>query len=354
MKPLERFAFAHAGGAWGESVASCAARIGRPGGGLGFVYFTDALVDDAHKIVAGLRERTGVEDWVGTVGTGIVATGTEYQDEPALAVMVADLASSQYGVFSGKSPLRGASRHFAVVHADPQAPEIPGLIGDLSAKLGSGYLIGGISSSRTKTVQVANEVISGGLSGVALGEDIAVATRLTQGCTPLPGRFRITSCEENIIATLDGKPALEVLLELAGQDLEAGAQLLVGLPVRGSDTGDYVVRNLVGIDRRHKLIAIGDLAEPDAELMFCKRDEAAAREDLARLLRELQSAAPAPRGALYFSCVARGEHMFGRRGAELGLIRDALGEVPLVGFFCNGEISHDRLYGYTGVLAVFS
>ena len=332
----------------------CAAGLGRPGGGLGFVYLADALVDDAQKIVEALRERTGVADWVGTVGTGVIATGTEYQDEPALAVMVADLDSSQYGVFSGKSPLKGASRHFAVVHGDPQAPEIPGLLTDLSAKLGSGYLIGGISSSRTKTVQVANDVVSGGLSGVALSADIAVATRLTQGCTPLPGRFRITSCDRNVIATLDGRPALEVLLEFAGQDLNKGAQLLVGLPVRGSDTGDYVVRNLVGIDRRHNLIAIGDIAEPGAELIFCKRDEAAAREDMARLLRELKAAAPAPRGALYFSCVARGEHMFGRRGAELGLIRDALGDVPLVGFFCNGEISHDRLYGYTGVLALFS
>jgi small ligand-binding sensory domain FIST len=24
-----------------------------------------------------------------------------------------------------------------------------------------------------------------------------------------------------------------------------------------------------------------------------------------------------------------------------------------VGFFCNGEISHNRLYGYTGVLTLF-
>ena len=351
---MKHFALAHAAGTWGKSVELCAARLGRPGGGLGFVYLTDALVDDAQKIVAALRERTGVADWVGTVGTGVIATGTEYQDEPALAVMVADLDSSQYGVFSGKSPLRGASRHFAVVHADPQAPEIPGLLTDLSARLGSGYLIGGISSSRTKTVQVANDVVSGGLSGVALNADVALATRLTQGCTPLPGRFRITSCDENVIAQLDGRPALEVLLELAGQDLSKGAQLLVGLPVHGSDTGDYVVRNLVGIDRRHKLIAIGDSVEPGAELMFCRRDQAAAREDMGRLLRALKGAAPAPRGGLYFSCVARGEHMFGGRGAELGLIRDALGDVPLVGFFCNGEISHDRLYGYTGVLALFS
>jgi len=67
----------------------------------------------------------------------------------------------------------------------------------------------------------------------------------------------------------------------------------------------------------------------------------------------LKSRVPQPRGALYFSCLARGEHMFGARGAELELIRRVLGEVPLVGFFCNGEISRDRLYGYTGVLTLF-
>jgi small ligand-binding sensory domain FIST len=68
---------------------------------------------------------------------------------------------------------------------------------------------------------------------------------------------------------------------------------------------------------------------------------------------DLKAAVSAPRGALYFSCLARGEHMFGSRGAELELIRRTLGEVPLVGFFCNGEISRDRLYGYTGVLTLF-
>jgi small ligand-binding sensory domain FIST len=59
------------------------------------------------------------------------------------------------------------------------------------------------------------------------------------------------------------------------------------------------------------------------------------------------------RGALYFSCIGRGENMFGSRGAELALVKEALGEMPLAGFFCNGEISHDRLYGYTGVLTLF-
>ena len=76
----------------------------------------------------------------------------------------------------------------------------------------------------------------------------------------------------------------------------------------GSDTGDYVVRNLVGIDPRAKRVAIGEAVEPGDQVVFCRRDTAAAREDLARMLESLKEAAPRPRGALYFSCVARGEH----------------------------------------------
>ena len=348
------FNFAHSGGAnWRECVERCADRLGRAGGGLGFVYFSDALVGEAREIVDVLRSRSGVQDWVGTVGTGVIATGTEYQDEPAIAAMVADLDSSSFGVFSGKIPLRKQASHFAVVHADPQAPDVPGLVADMAAKVASGYVVGGISSSRGATVQIANEVVSGGLSGVALAPQVAVATRLTQGCSPFGPRRRITACEENVIAELDGQPALEVLLGAADEKLIRTGRILVGLPVAGSDTGDYVVRNLVGIDPRAKLFAIGEAVEPGDEIVFCRRDAAAAREDLAGMLQKLKAAAPRPRGALYFSCVARGEHMFGSRGAELGLIRQALGELPLVGFFCNGEICHDRLYGYTGVLTLF-
>jgi small ligand-binding sensory domain FIST len=343
MKP---FAFAHARG---PSVAqACAAQLGRPGRGLGFLYFTDALVGQAQHILDTLRGRTGVADWVGTVGTGVIATGTEYQDEPALAAMVADIDA--YSIFSGRKPLKGAAPHFAVVHVDPSAPELPGLVADMASKTSTGFLAGGISSSRSRTLQIANEVLSGGISGAALGKSVAVATRLSQGCTPFPGRWRVTGCEDNVVFTLDGRPALDVLIETVKGEQ---AQLLVGLSVPGSDTGDYTARNLIGVDPKTRAIGIGDAVEPGAEIVFCKRDAAAARADLERILAELKAAAPAPRGALYFSCVARGEHMFGSRGAEPQLIAQALGEVPLVGFFCNGEISRDRLYGYTGVLTLF-
>jgi len=373
---MSGFRCAHATGAtWQECVSACVSGLGRAGGGLGFVYFTDALEPHAESIVGELRARTGIVDWVGTVGVGIVATGVEYVDQPALALMQTDLRQEQYHVFSGRSRVpagRGAA-HFGVVHADPNTPDVAALIADMSAKVESGYLVGGLSSSRGRTVQVANDVISGGLSGVLLSAAVGVTTRLTQGCSPLrakgqggeAARHRVTECVANVIVALDGRPALDVLREdmgeLLARDLERAAQFVhVGLSVPGSGQadrragGDYLVRNLIAIDPRKKLIAIGDVVERNSEILFCKRDASSAREDLARILAELKAGfSTPPRGALYFSCVGRGEHMFGRRGAELEQVSAGLGEVPLVGFFCSGEISHDRLYGYTGVLTVF-
>ena len=103
---MNPFRAAHASGeTWRECVTQCAARLGRPGGGLGFVSFTDTLVPYAAPIVELLREKTGVADWIGTVGIGIIASGTEYLDEPALAAMVAELSADQYQDFSGRARL---------------------------------------------------------------------------------------------------------------------------------------------------------------------------------------------------------------------------------------------------------
>ena len=364
----DAFRYAHSRGAdWQECVARCVAALGKPSGGLGFVYFTDALLPHAAEIVETLGELTAIEHWVGTGGLGILATGVEYVGEPALAVMVADLPAGSFSIFSGKrrGPQPGErtatgaiASQFAVVHADPRTPDMADLITDMAARVESGYLVGGLSSGASATAQVANDILTGGLSGVVLASDVPVATRHTQGCTPLEGRHVVTKCEDNIIITLDGRPALDVFEEAIGEalaaDLRRAAQYMhVGFPIKGSDTGDYVVRNLVGIDPQNRLIAVGDSPEPGTPLLFCKRDASTARDDLERMLAELKRQVPSPRGALYYSCIGRGEHLFGRRGAEAEIVRDALGDVPLVGFFCNGEISHDRLYGYTGVLTLF-
>ena len=353
---------------WQDAARACVQSLSPlpPAANLGFFYFTDHFAASAPEALAYLKSVTGIGHWVGSVGIGVLAGGIEYFDEPAMVVMVAALPEDGFRVFSGKARPPGlgeltaggaVAAHFAVVHADPQTDDVAGLIEDMSHKLDSGFLVGGLSSSRTEHCQIADEVISGGLSGLVLSAEIALSTRLTQGCAPLEARHIVTSCERNILITLDNRPALDVFIEDIGPQFarnleQAGRTFSVGLPVEGSDTGDYLVRNLAGIDPRNKLVAIGDYPQPGMQLMFCRRDGASAREDLLRMLEEIRPPNP-PRGGLYFACVGRGASMFGERSAEMQIIRAQLGDFPLAGFFANGEISHDRLYGYTGVLTLF-
>ncbi|HYM02357.1 MAG TPA: FIST C-terminal domain-containing protein, partial [Stellaceae bacterium] len=130
--------------------------------------------------------------------------------------------------------------------------------------------------------------------------------------------------------------------------------IFAGFPVAGSDTGDYLVRNIVAIDVERQWLAIAHEVAPGDSLLFCRRDPVSAAADLERMLSDLKRrAGAAPRAGLYFSCVARGPNLFREPTRELSMIRDAFGNFPLAGFFGNGEIAHDRLYGYTGVLALF-
>ncbi|HUF82790.1 MAG TPA: FIST C-terminal domain-containing protein, partial [Burkholderiales bacterium] len=169
----------------------------------------------------------------------------------------------------------------------------------------------------------------------------------------------ITTSQQNVIITLDDRPALDVFKEDIGEALSRdlnriGGHIFAGLPVAGSDTGDYLVRNLVGIDPSNKLIAIGELVQQGTGLIFCRRDNKTAHEDMTRMLDSIRKGMfSRPRGGLYYTCLGRGASLFGPNSEELKMIREALGEFPLVGFFCNGEISHNRLYGYTGVLTLF-
>ena len=87
--------------------------------------------------------------------------------------------------------------------------------------------------------------------------------------------------------------------------------------------------------------------------MFCRRDRAAAEADLAAMARRVRARVDQVRGAVYVSCLARGPNTFESAEAEIAILQHALGDVPLIGFYANGEISHDRVYGYTGVLALF-
>jgi small ligand-binding sensory domain FIST len=337
--------------------------------------------------------------WVGAVGVGIAASGVEYFEEPALTLMLGEIPASQFRVFSGARPLSGRQAgnfepSTALVHADPSTADLGELVTEMSDRTATGYLFGGLSSARTRSLHIADGVFQGGLSGVAFGREVALLSRVTQGCQPVGPVRRITQAERNLVLSLDGEPALDCLLkdlQLSSLDprdaLPRLRQTLVGLSNHSDDAlarpgqfgTDTRVRHLVGLDPARHGIAIGDEAEAGMQLAFCARHTEAARRDLVRICSEIREELepdalpletalalrgndvdggthPARRiaGAVYVSCAGRGGPHFGAPSAELAVVRHALGDVPLVGFFAAGEIARHHLYAYTGVLTVFS
>jgi small ligand-binding sensory domain FIST len=227
---------------------------------------------------------------------------------------------------------------------------------------------------------------------------VDLISRVTQGAQPVDRERTVTAADGNLVLTLDNEPALDVLLRELGISLEqpeaAMPRLratLVGLtpPIaeegarspqrRGQFGPEVTVRHIIGLDPGRRGVAIADVAPVGSRLAFCERNVQAARADLIRVCAEVREelepeelslplatalespeadAAPQPArriaGAVYVSCAGRGGPHFGSPSAELQIVRRALGDVPLVGFFAGGEIAHHRLYGYTGVLTVFT
>lgn len=355
---------------WQEATQACLAQIGDipATANLGFIYVSDQLAEKAQEMLSMLQGVTGITHWVGSTGIGICSTGQEYHNQPALAIMLGEFPAGAFHVFPTIRRLdeihdvvaMGSQlAYFGIVHGDPQNQHIGSLLEQFAASMESGFVVGGLTSSRTKNVQVADSITQGGLSGVVFTSDVALTTRLTQGVSPIGVLHQITECEDNVIIRLNDRPALDVLREEIGEVLSRDMNRLanyifVGLPITGSDTADYLVRNLIDIDVEQKLLAIGDTVEKGNHLLFCRRDGASAVRDMQRMLESIKTGLTGtPRGAVYYSCLGRSEGLFGANSEELKMISRTLGDIPLVGFFANGEISHNRLYGYTGVLTVF-
>ena len=181
------------------------------------------------RSTAQLRQSTAIGTWVGSVGIGIIATGAEYFDRPALAVMAASLPPDSWRLLgsgtSGWSGEEGPS--LAVVHADPRSPDLPEAVAKLSGEL-SGFLVGGLPSSRGALDQVAGEIVQGGISGVLFRPGLAVTTGLSQGCSPIGPVRTVTAGRQNVIFEIDGKPALEVFKQDIGEVLARKLERVAG------------------------------------------------------------------------------------------------------------------------------
>ena len=242
------FRTAHAGGTdWREAANACAEQIGDSAAGarLGFLYVTDHLADHLGDVLDVMRKRTGIVEWVGTVGMGICVDDREYFDQPAVAAMVATLPTDSFRILPAlRDDLSGMTegdsdwidRHspaFGVVHGDPTHALTPALIEALSDE-GTRFLVGGLSSSRGRNPQIAGRMEDSCVSGVLFAPAIEVATGLTQGCTPVGPVHTITESAENVLMTLDGKPALDVFKsdigELLARELKGGSPSANGCP----------------------------------------------------------------------------------------------------------------------------
>jgi small ligand-binding sensory domain FIST len=353
-------------------IEDCLQQLGRAPteANFGFLYATDAMASEYKTLLDECKARTGIEHWVGSLGIGVISSGREHYDTPAASIMLAKFDEPDFAMLplisqpdeikaNIKTPDKFATS-LAIIHGDPFNPETQNLIHELQAQIHNCFMAGGLTSSHDKQYQIADNVYSGGVSGVLFSENVGVLSNLSQGCSPVGNRHKITRTRENVIFSLDHKPALDVLMYDMGiktaEELQTrAAEVLTGLCIPGSDKSDYTVRNLIGVDFEHKAFAINDILVEGNELLFCHRDSQTAVADMKQMLDSMAKRLhKPPLGGIYISCIGRGREQFGSNSEEIKLIQQKLGDFPLTGFFANGEIHHDKLYGYTGVLTVFT
>lgn len=260
--------------------------------------------------------------------------------------------------------------HFVLL-PDPFTFDVESLIRGLDRAYPGNTTVGGIASGGRQpganALFLGDRTHRAGLVGVALSGNVAVDTIVAQGCRPIGDPMFVTACERNVVRALDGEPPLKVLqalhdrLEPRDRQL-ARHSLFLGIVMKEDRQeyrqGDFLIRNLIGIDQSSGALAIGALIDHNAVVQFHLRDAETSSQDLETLLkRHRQSEPAAPHGSLLFSCLGRGEFLYGRPDHDSQLFRRHLGEVPLGGFFCNGEIGpvHGAtfLHGYTSAFGLF-
>ncbi|MBD1896756.1 FIST N-terminal domain-containing protein [Coleofasciculus sp. FACHB-129] len=375
---------------------------------LGLVFISSAYASEYSRLMPLLQEQLNIKALIGCGGGGIIGMNSqdeveEVEQEPALSLSLAHLPGVNVRAFEissdalpdldsspdnwvdliGVSP---ADEPQFILLADPFSSKINDLLQGLDFAYPGSVKVGGLASTGSlgnNTGLFCNyQLYREGTVGVALSGNIVLETIVAQGCRPIGKPYRITKGERNILLELapqedsaevndcvgkSGTP-LEILQDLIENLSEADRQLaqhslFVGL-VRDEfklnlEPGDFLIRNLLGVDPRVGAIAIGDRVRPGQRIQFHLRDALTSAEDLELLLQRYQKQAPndsPSAGALMFSCLGRGEGLYGQPNFDSELFRRYLKDIPLAGFFCNGEIGpvggSTFLHGYTSVFGI--
>ena len=372
-----------------EAVAEVRAELGDSQPDLAAVFVSPHHAQGYARIGSLVSEALGPRVLLGCSGGGVIGGGQEVEFRPGLSLTAAALPAVEilpFHVEEGALPdpdappeawegLVGTSPasqpHFLLL-ADPFTFPAERLVQGLDYAFTASIKIGGLASGAQRpggnALFFGDQVHRSGAIGAALQGNIAVEAIVAQGCRPVGPVMRITRCAHNMLIELDDRPAVEALRTLFHTMSEedqtlASHSLFLGIAMDTlqdePDLGDFLVRNLMGMDPRTGALAIGEMLQEGQQVRFHLRDAATSGEELDWLLARYAGDRPgAPDwGSLLFSCLGRGEGLYGVPNHDSDLFRRYVGRVPLGGFFCNGEIGPvggtTFLHGYTSSFGIF-
>ena len=359
-------------------------QIGRATVDLAFVFFSAHHSDKAGLIATMLREELPGALCLGCSGEGVIAGPEELETGAALTLWAAAMPGIRL------APLRSAFSHTRdqiqlkgwpdpsmepgtfVLLADPFTTPMHEVLNVIADRYPNGKAIGGLAGgghgAGDNRFFLNGEAFDGGLVGVQLTGPLNVRTVISQGCSPIGDRYVVTRADQNMVYELGGRPALRRLQDVfesleTGQRRHAHRALHIGIVIDEHksrfERGDFLVRNLVGAEQETGALAIGDLVQEGQTIQFHLRDAQSASDDLRLLLAEDRTKhGRPPLGALLFSCCGRGEGLFGDRHHDSRVVQERTGQIPVAGFFAQGEIGpvggKNFLHGYTASVAIFS
>lgn len=368
---------------------------------IGLVFISSAFTSEYSRLLPLLAEKLSVPVLIGCSGGGVIGTTVsgqtqELEVEPAISLTLAHLPGVNVHVFHAVTEelpdLDSPPDAWIDLIGVPPSPAPQFIL--LSSSFSSGIkdFLQGLDFAYPGSVIVGGQASGGGMGGrvalfcndasgrlgqrlyregtvgIALSGNIVMETIVAQGCRPIGEPLQVTKAERNIILELDEKVPLVVLRDLISSLSEkermlAQHSLFVGIAMDGFkpclQQGDFLIRSILGVDPSAGAIAIGDRVRPGQRLQFHLRDAQASAEDLELLLQQYQnqhSTEPAAVAALMFTCLGRGEGLYGKPNFDSALFRRYLDHIPVGGFFCGGEIGpisgSTFLHGYTSVFGI--
>ncbi|MDX1977751.1 MAG: FIST C-terminal domain-containing protein [Pseudanabaenaceae cyanobacterium bins.68] len=364
---------------------------------FGLLFVSTTFSSDAPRLLPLLAEQITIPHLIGCSGGGIMANGDELEDKPAISLMVGHLPGAKLKTFHltdeiipdlDSSPERwqeliGVDQQLEpsfILLADPFSFPINDFLAGMDFAYPNQIKVGGLASGggmnmlfcdRPGDGQSSYRLVRQGLVGAALWGDLTIDAVVAQGCRPIGKTLQISQSDRNIILAIENRPPLEVLQAIVNDLSEsdqalAETSLFMGVMMNEfklqPERGDFLIRNIVGVDPRNGAIAIGDRVRPGQRIQLHLRDAEASASDLSIALSnyqqrsELVSPGQRPEAALLFSCMGRGERLYGEAGFDSGIFLNYFEHLPLSGFFCSGEIgpvtNTTFLHGYTSVFGI--